>query len=220
MNVVPIRSTTQAFTEIEYIDRDIVLFSDGSCALVIATSAVNFGLLSQKEQEALIYAYAGFLNSLSFSIQLLIHTEHKDVTQYLHLLEEREKKQANPNLSNRIKSYRGFVSSVVKERDVLDKKFYIIIPFSHLEIGPSPKVLFGSKRTGLPYAKEYIIDKALTVLVPKRDHIVRLLNRLGLKAAQLSTEQLARLFFTIYNPTSPLPVLNSVKQTVMQNKTK
>src|SRR3989344_9331461 len=198
--IIPIRSSTQDFTEIEDVNHDVVLFVDGSTAMILSTTAVNFGLLSEKEQEAMIYAYAGLLNSLSFPIQILVRSQHKDVTSYLHLLEEQEKKQKNTKLATSIKSYRLFVAETVKEKEVLDKKFYVVIPFSSLELGTSTKVLFGSKKRGLPYPKEYIYDKALTVLTPKRDHITRLLNRLGLRGKQLTSEQLTRLFFSIYNP--------------------
>lgn len=203
--IIPIRSTTQAFTQIEDIDHDIVMFVDGSCALVVTTTAVNFGLLSEKEQEAIIYAYAGLLNSLSFPIQILVRSQHKDITSYLNLLEEQERKQKNPKLVKSISDYRAFVAATVKEKDVLDKKFYVVIPFSSLELGMSTRVFFGSKNQGLPYDKAYIYDKALTVLTPKRDHIVRLLNRLGLRGKQIANEQLARLFFTVYNPGVPQP---------------
>lgn len=209
--VVPIRSSTQVFTEIEDIDRDLVMFVDGSCALIVTTTAVNFGLLSEKEQEALIYAYAGLLNSLSFPVQILIRSQHKDVTAYLKLLEEREGKQKNPKLASSIHNYRLFVAETVKEKDVLDKKFYLIIPFSSLELGPSAKVLFGSKSRGLPYPKDYIFDRALTILPPKRDHIIRLAARLGLRATQMTSEQIIKLFFSAYNPGSPLPEVVSAK---------
>lgn len=204
-HVVPIRSSTQEFIEIEDINHDIIMFVDGSCALVITTSAVNFGLLSEKEQEAIIYAYAGLLNSLSFPVEILIRSQHKDISSYLRLLEEQERRQKNPKLVKNISDYRAFVASTVKEKDVLDKKFYFIIPFSSLELGISTKVLFGSKKKGLPYEKSYIYDRALTVLTPKRDHIIRLLSRLGLMGKQLTSEQLTRLFFSIYNPGSPQP---------------
>lgn len=203
--IVPIRSTTQAFTEIEDIDHDIVMFVDGSCAMTITTTAVNFGLLSEKEQEAIIYAYAGLLNSLSFPVQIVVRSQHKDISSYLKLLEEQEKRQKNPKLVKSISDYRAFVAATVKEKDVLDKKFYIVIPFSSLELGVSTKVLFGSKKHGLPYDKAYIYDKALTVLTPKRDHILRLLTRLGLRGRQVTSEQLVRLFFSIYNPGTPQP---------------
>ncbi|MFZ5845064.1 MAG: hypothetical protein ACOY0S_01200 [Patescibacteria group bacterium] len=210
--IIPIRSSTQAFTEVVDVAHDLVLFVDGSCALILATTAVNFGLLSEKEQESLIYAYAGLLNSLSFPVQILVRSQHKDVTAYLRILEEREAKQKNPKLARSIHSYRLFVAETVKEKEVLDKKFYVVIPFSSLELGPSPKVLFGGKKQGLPYPKDYIFERALTVLLPKRDHIVRLGNRLGLRAVQLTNEQIIKLFFAIYNPGSPLPALEEIKK--------
>jgi hypothetical protein len=204
-NIVPIRSSTQQFVEIADIDHDIVMFVDGSCAAVITTTAVNFGLLSEKEQEAIIYAYAGLLNSLSFPIQILVRTQHKDISAYLKLLEDQEARETNPKLKNSIHSYRQFISSTVKEKDVLDKKFYVVIPFSALELGVSSGVLFGSKKRGLPYPKKYIFERATTILAPKVDHILRLLSRLGLRANQLNTEQLLKLFFLIYNPGQPAP---------------
>jgi len=208
--IVPIRSSTQEFTEIVDIDRDLVLFRDGSVALVIATTAVNFGLLSEKEQEAIIYAYAGLLNSLSFPIQILIQTKHKDISAYLKLLEEQEGRQRNPKLTKSIHGYRLFVASMVKEKEVLDKKFYIVLPFSTVELGISSSLLFSPKRAGLPYEKSYILDKAQMVLLPKRDHIVRLLARVGLHATQLSTDSLIRLFFSLYNPGSLAPDLTKL----------
>lgn len=211
-HIIPIRSSTQEFVEIEDIDHDIVMFVDGSCALVIATTAVNFGLLSEKEQEAIIYAYAGLLNSLSFPVEILIRSQHKDISSYLGLLEEQERRQKNPKLVKNISDYRAFIAATVKEKDVLDKKFYFVVPFSSLELGISTKVLFGSKKKGLPYPKDYIYDRALTVLTPKHDHILRLLNRLGLRGKQLNNEQLTRLFFSIYNPGTPQPEINQINK--------
>jgi len=204
-HIVPIRDSTQVFTEIADIDHDVILFSDGSVSLVIATTAVNFGLLSEKEQDAIIYAYAGLLNSLSFPIQILIQTKHKDISAYLRLLEEQEHRQTNPKLEKSIHGYRLFVASMVKEKDVLDKKFYIILPFSALEMGASPKTLLGGKRRGLPFEKSRIIDRAQTILMPKRDQIIRLLARVGLHATQLTSEQLSKLVFSMYNPGTTPP---------------
>lgn len=203
--ITPIRASTQVFTEIVDVDRDLIMFADGSVALVIATTAVNFGLLSEKEQDAIIYSYAGLLNSLSFPIQILIQTKHKDISAYLKLLEDQEKLQKSPKLARSIHGYRLFVASMVKEKDVLDKKFYIILPFSRIELGISSTLLFGPKRAGLPYEKSYIFDRAQTVLLPKKDHLVRLLARVGLRATQLNSDSLVKLFFSMYNPGNPPP---------------
>lgn len=203
--IIPIKSSTQKFVEIEDIDNDIVMFVDGSCALIVNVFAVNFGLLSETEQEAMILSYAGLLNSLSFPVQIIIRSQHKDISSYLKKLEQKETEQTNPKLAKSIHSYREFVESMVKEKDVLDKNFYIAIPFSALELGPSTSTLFGSAKKGLPYDKSYIFERALTVLVPKRDHILRLLARIGLHAQQLTNQQIAQLFFSIYNAGLPMP---------------
>ena len=68
----PIRATTQEFLEIEDIIDDTLILKNGAAAIVLETTAVNFGLLSEEEQDALIYSYAAFLNSLSFTLQIVI----------------------------------------------------------------------------------------------------------------------------------------------------
>src|SRR3990167_112384 len=203
--ITPIRATTQEFLEIEDIRDDLILLGDGSCVLIIETTAVNFGLLSEKEQEALIYAYSGLLNSLSFPIQLYLRSKHKDISAYLKRLEVAETKQTSSSLQQRIRHYREFIATTVKERNVLDKKFYIIIPFSALELGTTNvKTLVGKK--GLPYPKDYIFNRAKTVITPKKDHLLRQLNRLGLKGYHLSTQKLIELFHDIYNQESEMNV--------------
>ncbi|RJR14812.1 hypothetical protein C4579_04295 [Candidatus Microgenomates bacterium] len=196
--VAPVRSTTQSFLEIEDIKNDLLLLSDGSAALVIETTAVNFSLLSEREQDAMIYAYSGMLNSLSFPIQIYIRSERKDISAYLENLTQAEAKQTDPVLAKRIKAYREFITTTVKERNVLDKKFYLVLPFSALELGVgNVRSVMGQK--GLPYPKNYILERANTVLLPKRDTTLRHLARLGLKGTHLTNQRLVELFYSIYN---------------------
>ena len=207
--VSPIRATTQEFLELEDVIDNMALLRDGSVALVIQTTAVNFDLLSSKEQEARIITYAGFLNSLSFPIQILIRSERKDISLYLNILKKQEEAQKDPMLSARIKAYREFVALTVKERNVLDKKFYIIIPFSSLELGTAHvKTLAKKKR--LPYPKSYILEKAKNALLPKRDHVLRQLGRFGLQGRQLTTRELIELFYNIYHPNVPHGVAKQI----------
>ncbi len=196
----PIRGTTQEFTEIEDIRNDLVLLSDGSCCLIIQTSATNFGLLSEKEQEALIFAYAGLLNSLTFSLQIVIRSKRKDISAYLKSLEEAKNKQTSQELKDRITKYKDFIAKAVAKNNVLDKKFYLSIPFSAMELGVKTAAGTLVKRSGLPLPKDYIFDRAKNALLPKRDHLLRLLSRLGLKGKQLTTQELIELFHSIYNP--------------------
>lgn len=201
MKILPIQASTQSHLLIADITEDIVLTKEGGAALVLEASALNFSLLSEKEQEAITYAYAAFLNSLSFTIQIIVRSKKKDVSNYLHFLEENEQKQKNPKLKEIMSSYREFVAQIVKKRNVLEKQFFIIIPFSPFELGLSATGMFNElirKKKTLPYSKEYVVKKAKTALYPRRDHLIRQSGRLGLKLRQLKTEELARLFFNIY----------------------
>lgn len=195
-----IRGTTQDFLEILDVRDNLVLLNDGSVALIIQVTAVNFGLLSEKEQEAIIYAYAGFLNSLNFSIQIVVRSQKKDISSYVALLNEEQRKQSNPLLAKQIEGYRDFVLKTVKDNNVLDKKFYVVIPFSSLELGAGSAtkgIIKRNKKLTLP--PETIIDRAKTALFPKRDHVLRQLGRLGLRAKQLTTPDLINLFYEVYN---------------------
>lgn len=196
----PVHGTTQHFIDIEDIKDDLVILRDGSSALIIETSAVNFGLLSEKEQDALIYAFSAFLNSLSFPIQMLIMSRKMDVSSYLELINQQLKKQQSPQLKAQIEKYYQFIANIVQENEVLEKRFFIVIPFSALELGVKGGLFLGKKGRKLPYPLEYIVKRAQTALFPKRDHIIRQLSRLGLRGGQLSTQQLIELFYNIYNP--------------------
>jgi len=198
---IPIKSSTQQHLDIEDVLDDIVILKDGSSCLVISTTAINFGLLSEKEQDATIYAYAGLLNSLTFSIQIVMRSQRKDISAYLKLLDETEAKEMKKEIKEQIQKYRRFIQETIAKNNVLDKNFFIVIPMSALELGVKQAFtsVFG-KKSGLPFEKDYILKKAKTNLYPKRDHVLRQLNRLGLKGHQVKTQELIKLFFRIYNP--------------------
>lgn len=179
-------STTQQHLPILDIQDGIILLKDGGGALVLQTSAVNFGLLSDREQMAIIASFAQMLNSLSFSIQIVIHSERLDISSYINLLEKAQNLQTNPLLQHMITQYKEFIKNTIKENEVLDKKFYIVIPLYSLELG-------------LTASKESLQQKIKTVLLPRRDQVLRQLNRVGLVAQQLNERELLEVFFDIYN---------------------
>ena len=200
---IAVRASTQEHLEIEDIKEDIVILKDGSSCLVLATTAINFGLLSEKEQEATIYAYAALLNSLNFTIQIVVRSARKDISSYLALLEERESKEERKLIKDQIVKYRQFIQETVQKNNVLDKKFYIVIPMSSLELGVAKSFKKNiSRQKSLPFDKDYILQQAKINLYPKRDHLLRQLSRLGLKTRQLESQELIRLFFNVYNPES------------------
>lgn len=191
----PIKASTQSFIEIEEIKDDIVLMKDFSASCVIEVGAVNFWLLSSEEQTSMIYAYAGLLNSLSFPVQILIISKKMDISIYLDYLDGKINSQSNDLLKTRLGSYKEFIKNIVKKNTVLEKRFFFIIPFSPLELGVS-----GANPGSLN--KEYVISRAKTSLYPKRDHLLRLLAKIGLQASVLQNQSLTELYYNLYNPSS------------------
>jgi hypothetical protein len=192
--------TTQNHLDIEDIRDNLVILKDGSCCLILQTTAVNFSLLSEGEQDATIYSYAGLLNSLTFPIQILIRSQKKNINSYLNLINQQKQRIKNPLLLGQLEKYHQFIQQTVAENEVLDKKFFLIIPFSSLEMGIKSTLSSTFKKSSsLPYDKDFIIQKASTSLVPKRDHLISQLTKLGLKTKQLTTPELIKLFYEHYN---------------------
>lgn len=206
----PLVGTTQDHLPIADIVDGVVLYKDGGAAVIMESTSLNFGLLSEREQEAVVAAYAALINSLSFSIQIVIRTQRKDISQYISYLDETKTRITNQKLADLMESYRNFVLETTKKRNVLGKRFFVIIPFSPLELGVSQSFKLLTKRAGpLPYTKEYVIKKAKVALLPKRDHLIRQGARLGLRLRQLDTAQVTELLYNVYNPP---------KETIKENK--
>jgi hypothetical protein len=208
---IAIRGSTQEHLPIEDIVDGMVLLKDGSCVSILQISSVNFDLLSEREQGALVFSYGGILNSLNFPIQIVIYSNAKDVTFYLKNLKKIEDDQSNPQLKQRVAFYRKFIEETVKKNDVLSKVFYVVIPFSLLELGikSMPSQMKGivpnfskTEVKELPFPKNYILEKAKASLEPKKNHLSRLFSRLGLVVKPLATKELIELFYKIYNEDS------------------
>jgi hypothetical protein len=200
----PLISTTQEHLPIADITNDIVVYKDGGAALIMESTSLNFGLLSEKEQEAVIAAYAAMINSLTFSIQISVITQKKDISSYLSFLDEQAKKITQPLLTKLMQEYRGFITDSVKKKNVLGKRFFVILYLSPLELGVGKSVAAITKRGGpLPFPESYVIKKAKITLYPRRDHLIRQAGRLGIKFSQLGTADLIDLYHSVYNPEHP-----------------
>ena len=214
----PIVSTAQIFIPVADIIDDLVIHKDGSAAIVLESTSLNFGLLSEREQEAVIFAYAALLNSLSFSIQIVIRSQRKDISSYLKYFDEESKKSLNPKLNILANNYRKFIQETIKKKNVLGKSFYIVVPFTSYELGATKSAQSLTRMKGpLPFPKSFVIKKAKIALYPRRDHLIRQSGRLGLKLRQLTTPQLVDLYFTLYNSEPPVGKRENFEQ---QNKEK
>lgn len=185
----------------------IAIYKNGGAALIMESTSLNFGLLSEREQEAVIASYAGMLNSFNFPVQIVVRSQKKDISKYMDYLDVAQNKIKIPKLAHIAQDYRLFVQEAIKKKNVLSKRFYVVVPFSPYELGLAKSVsvtFFSSKNTLLPFPKSYVIRKAKISLLPKRDHLIRQAGRLQLKLKPLSNDEIVRIFYEIFNPEPPI----------------
>ena len=198
-----IHATTQKFTEIVDFGEDIVLLEGGNACMIIEITASNFALLSKREQDSRIFSYAGMLNSLSFPIQILIRNKRMDISSYIHELEGIVKNTRNQELAAYIEYYAAFVKEMVTVNVVLNKSFYIVIPFSSLEMGVTGATQTQQKNQS---SKDIFIENARKTLQNKADSLIGQLQKFATSAKVLEKEDLIKLFYEIYNEDTEVDV--------------
>lgn len=198
--------STQQFLDIEEIKEGTVLLKDGTLRAVLMTSAINFALKSPKEQEAIIYRYQSFLNSLDFPVQIVINSRRLNIVPYLETLEEREKIQTNELLKIQTAEYKEFVRGLVEMTNIMKKTFYLVVPFAPIEAereGFLEKLMtiLGSIR--ITKLKREKFAKYKDQLLQRIEHVIANLEGAGIRMAPLNTQELIELFYTLYNPDLP-----------------
>lgn len=198
-------ATTQDHLAIKEIQDDLVINKNGSVAMVIQTSAINFDLLAEYEQDNKIYAFAGLLNSLNFRIQILIRTKRIDISNYITYLKAQKQETMTEGLKKQLDIYTHFVENLIVQNNVLDKSFFIVVPYRSGGVIPDNSILNSKKKSkeeeeASSIKTEQLLEKAKIFLYPKRDHILKQLNGMGLSGNQLTTKDLISEFYTTYNP--------------------
>src|SRR4030042_6166442 len=125
--------SAQEFVDLSEIKHGRAIPKNGTLRAVLMVSSINFDLKSTQEQEAIISAYQGFLNSLDFPVQIIISTRKIDIDPYIDMLDEKEKTQPNELLRFQISEYRGFIKNLVGAANIMTKSFYIVVPFALTE---------------------------------------------------------------------------------------
>lgn len=193
-------ASTQQFTEILDIRESIVLLRGGNACLVVQVTSVNFALLSPEEQDAKVSAYASLLNSLSFPIQIFIQSKQVQITPYLNRLTDAAANTKNDKLAKSILLYKEFVENLIKMTTVLDKAFFMIIPYSNLEGGIK-------SATGGVAGNDFFIQ-AKASLTTKAESLVAQLDRLSLRAKVLREDELVSLFYNAFNQSDEIHPLD------------
>ncbi|MEK7139458.1 MAG: hypothetical protein AAB817_02055 [Patescibacteria group bacterium] len=194
---------TQRSLPIAEIRNSTVVMRDGTLRGVLMVSSINFALKSTGEQEAIISAYMGFLNSLNYPLQIVVQSRKTDITPYLQNLEKIEKEQSNELLRNQISDYRQYVGELISLGDIMTKRFYVVVPYDPLSdkqrsFWSRLQELFTPASLVKLSAKKF--EQRMKELEQRVGQTANGLGSVGLSATRLDTQGLIELYYNSYNP--------------------
>ena len=213
-SAVPARASnpnsTQNTLQIAEIRDGIVIMNDGSYRAVVMVKSINFDLMSPQEQESTEYAYQGFLNSLYFDIQIFVRSQKVDLQPYIEKLDKIRTEHDNILLALLMDDYIGYIDQLALQTNIMDKKFYIVVPYS-LAVNPQQAItqsknfftgiieLF-SKTENHVVINEPDLMKAKDELRNRVQAVLGGLQQCGIQGLPLDTQELIELYYDTYNP--------------------
>lgn len=212
---VPPRQTnpnsTQNSLQIAEIRDGIVIMNDGSFRAVVMCKAINFDLMSPQEREAVEYSYQGFLNSLYFPVQIFIRSQKVDLRPYIEKLDKIRSEHENMLLALLMEDYITFMSDLATQTNIMDKKFYLVIPlFPAVDVGKAVGKVANASKGFMANAlgqkeqkvtiNEADLERAKTELRNRVQAVLAGLQQAGIQGLPLDTQELIELYYDAYNP--------------------
>ena len=193
-------ASTHQIIDVKEIKENIAILKNGGLRMVLMVSSINFGLKSQDEQQAIIERFQDLVNSLDYTIQILVQSRQLDISEYLAFLKEQSEKQTNELLKIQAAEYTGFIEELIKLTNVMSKFFYVVVPLTSISIN--------IKSSSDPKKQNIDFESKKNQLLRRVDQIRSLLGAMGLKTIPLGREELVELLYTSYNPGSVLKQKN------------
>lgn len=207
------KNSTQNHLQIAEIRDGVVIMNDGSFRSVIMVKSINFDLMSPQERDGVEYSYQGFLNSLYFPLQIFVRSEKVDIRPYIDKLDKIRSEHDNMLLALLMDDYIDFIDRLAAETNIMDKNFYVVIPFI--------PALESKKKSNPLASQKGLMDGLLGMFNNSRTHIIidekrleeakeELRNRVqavlggliecGVQGLPLDTQELIELYYDTYNP--------------------
>lgn len=203
-------NSTQNTLQIAEIRDGIVIMNDGSFRSVVMAKSINYDLMSQQEQEAVEYSYQGFLNSLYFPIQIFIRSQRVDLQPYIQKLDKIRSEHDNMLLAMLMEDYIGYIEQLSQQTNIMDKKFYVVIPYMPDTEGAKPvaqsKSFFNGLLGMLSSQEKHVVinetdlQKAKDELRNRVQAVLGGLQQSGVSGLPLDTQELIELYYDSYNP--------------------
>ena len=199
--------STQSTLLISELRDGIVIMKDGSFRAVVACQSINFDLMSETEREGVEYSYQNFLNSLNFTVQILVRSQRVDIGPYIERLAAIRRNQDNMLLGVLMDDYINFIDVLSQEANIMDKSFFIVIPYyssadaeAFVQQTKNLFKTFGKKMPEVTRINRDTYNKAVDELNNRVDSVVSGLFQIGIQSVRLNTRELSELYYNFNNP--------------------
>jgi len=192
--------TTQQILELDQIKEGVIVLKNKAIRGVLMVSSLNFALKSEEEQNAIIYQFQNFLNSLDFSLEIVAQSRRLNITSYLEKLGELENQQENELLKIQTAEYQKFIKDLIAGGAIMSKNFFVVVPFTLIEIPGIKEAKGAFKKEVIPTLDEERFQRCKAQLWQRMEFVALGLRRCGLQCVSLNTSELIELFWGTYHP--------------------
>lgn len=198
----PTVNPTQQFVPVKEIRNGVIVLKDGSYRGVLICSSINFGLKSADEQHAITNGFQNFLNTLDFSIQIVINSRRMDLRPYIALLEGKAPEQKSELMRIQLREYIEFVRSFADQANIMTKSFYVVVPYaSHTSAtAAAAGFLRRDSASDKKTAANASFDEDRIQLEQRLTLVASGLAGTGVRAVPLGTEEVIELLYRSFNP--------------------
>lgn len=192
---------TQAFVPVKEIRNGVIILKDGGYRGVLMCSSINFALKGADEQRAIVEGFQSFLNTLDFSIQIVVNSRKMDLRPYLALLEQTAPRQKTELLRIQLREYEEFIRSFAEQANIMTKTFYIVVPYASsgsAQVAKAVGFLGGKKPSAAQSAGDFEAERAQ--LEERLALVAGGLAGTGVRAVPLGTEEVIELLYRSFNP--------------------
>lgn len=198
---MPDSRASQSFVPVKEVRNGIIVLKEGGYRGVLMCSSTNFALKSPDEQKGIIGGFQTFLNTLDFTVEIVIHSRKMDIRPYLAMLEEREAAQQTDLMRVQVREYGQFIRNFIEGADIMSKMFYVIVPYDAALASKAGFSLptIGGKKGEAGQGMSQSFDQYRVQLEQRMALVSSGLMGTGIRAVPLGTEEIIELLYRSFN---------------------
>ena len=188
--------SSQDFIPIHQVKEGILVLKNKGLRGILMVSSINIALKSKDEQEAILYQFQSFLNSLDFPCQIVVQSRKTNITGYIEKIKNLEENQKNELLRQQTAGYRQFLEEFVNRESIYTKSFFVVVPYAIPGIATAKGT---SSKSGVDQEN---FKRGRDQLYQRMEFVALGLRRCSLHCAPLTTIEIIELFWSLFHPKS------------------